>query len=224
MKITWLTQSGLLFQGHSIRIISDPYLFGNEDKRRTVADTSCLDEGADIILITHDHPDSCDKESLRVLLNRSESATVLVSESAYEGVAAMPEAKGHNVILAAPHTVWSEKGVTVYTVHAEHSDRTAVGYIIDDGKKTYYISGNTLYNYDVIDDVLDLVLDGVDCAFLPISGRENNMNAKDAADFAYELDAKCAVPVHYGLFDDVDPEDFDFDDRIILTPFTPTEI
>ena len=45
------------------------------------------------------------------------------------------------------------------------------------------------------------------------------MNAKDAADFAYEIDAKCAIPIHYGLVDDVDPEAFDFEDRIILKPF-----
>ena len=130
----------------------------------------------------------------------------------------------HNIVLLAPHTVWSERGITFYAVHAEHSDRTAIGFIIDDGKKTYYVSGDTLYNYDVIDDVLDLVEDGVDYAFLPINGRGNNMNAKDAADFAYEIDAKHAIPTHYGLIDEIDPRDFDFDDRVILTPYEPYEL
>ena len=96
---------------------------------------------------------------------------------------------------------------------------TAVGFIIDDGKKTYYVSGDTLYNYDVIDDVLDLVENGVDYAFLPINGKGNNMNANDASDFAYEIDAKHAVPIHWGLVDDINPEAFDFEDRIILKPF-----
>jgi L-ascorbate metabolism protein UlaG (beta-lactamase superfamily) len=50
------------------------------------------------------------------------------------------------------------------------------------------------------------------------------MNAKDAADFAYEIGAKCAVPVHYGLFDSIDPEDFDFDDKLVLTPYETTEL
>ena len=111
-----------------------------------------------------------------------------------------------------------------YAVHAEHSDRTAAGFILDDGEKTYYVSGDTLYNYDVIDEVLELVEDGVDYAFVPINGKGNNMNAKDAADFAYEIDAKCAIPLHYGLFDDINPETFDFDDTLILEPYKAKEL
>jgi L-ascorbate metabolism protein UlaG (beta-lactamase superfamily) len=76
----------------------------------------------------------------------------------------------------------------------------------------------------VIDDVLELVEDGVDYAFLPINGRGNNMNAKDAADFAYEIGAKCAIPVHYGLYDSVNPDDFDFDDRMIISPYETVEL
>lgn len=224
MKITWLTQSGLLLDNGKVRIIVDPYLCGREDERNAPVDKGFLEVGADIILLTHSHADSCDTRSILSILSHSQSATVLASEGAYRILSSLPELSEHNLILASPHTVWSEKGVTVYTVHAEHSDRTAVGYIIDDGKKTYYHSGNTLYNYDVIDDVLDLVEDGVDVAFLPISGRENNMNPKDAADFAYEIDAKCAVPIHYGLFDKTDPTEFDFDDRLILSPFEPHEL
>jgi L-ascorbate metabolism protein UlaG (beta-lactamase superfamily) len=106
----------------------------------------------------------------------------------------------------------------ITAVFADHTVE-AFGLIVKAENKTLYFSGDTLYNYDVIDDVLDLVEDGVDYAFLPINGRGNNMNAKDAADFAYEIDAKCAIPIHYGLVDDVDPEAFDFEDRIILKPF-----
>ena len=45
------------------------------------------------------------------------------------------------------------------------------------------------------------------------------MNAHDASDLAYEIGAKTAIPVHYGLFDDITPSDFDFDDALILTPY-----
>ena len=149
-------------------------------------------------------------------------ALVLESESAYEKVSLI--GGEHNYVLLAPHSVWSERGITFYSVHAEHSDRSAVGFIIDDAKQTFYVSGDTIYNYDVIDDVLDLAPDGVDFAFLPINGKGNNMNARDAADFAYEIGAKCAIPVHYGLYDSVDPRDFDFDDRMIVAPYETVEL
>ena len=109
--------------------------------------------------------------------------------------------------------MYSVLGVTFYSVPSAHSDRTAVGVIIDDGERTYYASGDTLYNYDVIDSVLELAPDGVDVAFLSISGRDCNMNARDAADFAYEIGAGVAVPVRHGT---IDPSAFDFEDALVL--------
>lgn len=224
MKVTWLAQAGLLFNNSRLNIIVDPYFtdcMADRDPkkaRRIPADESFFNVKPDVILITHEHIDHCNEKTLgRFLSSAEKEITILASAGAYNKL--LPLADGHNLVLVAPHTVWSEGGVTFYAVHAEHSDRSAVGFIIDDGKKTYYVSGDTLYNYDVIDDVLDLVEDGVDYAFLPINGRGNNMNAKDAADFAYEIDAKHAIPIHWGLVDDVNPEAFDFEDKIILNPY-----
>ncbi len=229
MRVTWLTQAGLLFENSRMKIMVDPYLTDSlgeikpDKKRRIKADESFLAASPDVILITHSHIDHMDIKTLeRVLSGCKAPALVLSAPSAYESVCAL--GGEHNYVLLAPHSVWSERGVTFYSVHAEHSDRDAVGFIIDDGKQTFYISGDTIYNYDVIDDVLDLAPDGVDFAFLPINGRGNNMNARDAADFAYEIGAKCAVPVHYGTTDDLTPDEFDFDDRLILEPFAETKL
>lgn len=224
MKVTWLTESGLLFDTGKIKIMVDPYLSDSADggrKRKIAPSESFLSLTPDVLLITHSHPCHLDEKTLEKILG-GRAVTVLAPETSYERLLSFGGA--HNLVLISPHTVWSEGGVTFYAVHAEHSDRCAVGYIIDDGKKSYYVSGDTLYNYDVIDDVLDLVPDGVDFAFLPINGRDNNMNATDAADLAYEIGAKCAVPVHYGLFDDVNPESFDFDDALIIKPYEETTL
>ena len=227
MKVTWLTQAGLLFENSKLKIMIDPYLTDSlgdiypEKKRRIAVDERFFDASPDVILITHSHIDHLDMETLKRVLEGCKSpALVLASESAYSKIIEI--GGSHNYVLLAPHSVWSEKGVTFYSVRAEHSDRSAVGFIIDDGKRTFYVSGDTIYNYDVIDDVLDLAPDGVDFAFLPINGRGNNMNAPDAADFAYEIGSKCAVPIHYGLTDDTTPDEFDFDDKIILEPYKET--
>ena len=224
MKVTWLTQAGLLFESGKLKIMVDPYLSDSvgkscpEKKRRMPVNEKYFDAAPDVILITHDHLDHLDPETLGELIRRAEKPiTFLAPENAYKKLSEL--GGEHNYVLLAPHSVWSQGGVTFYSVKAEHSDRTAAGFIIDDAKKTYYVSGDTLYNYDVIDDVLDLVENGVDYAFLPINGVGNNMNAKDAADFAYEIGARCAVPVHYGLFDSIDPSEFDFEDALILMPY-----
>ena len=229
MKITWLTQAGLLFENGNVKIMVDPYFSDSLGKldpkkaRRIPAELSYLDSEPDIVLITHEHPDHLDPETVEALIAKAKKPiTFIAPANAYAKL--VKYGGDHNYVMLNPHSVWSERGITFYAVHAEHSDRTAVGFILDDGEKTYYISGDTLYNYDVIDEVLELVEDGVDYAFIPINGKGNNMNAKDAADFAYEIDAKCAVPIHWGLFDSIDPESFDFDDAKILEPYKPTEL
>ena len=229
MKVTWITQAGLLFDNGKMKMLVDPYLSDSvgkrspEKHRRIPVDESIFDIEPDVIMITHDHLDHLDPETLeRFLVGAKRPITVLAPENAYKRLLEFGGA--HNYVLLAPHSVWSEGGVTFYSVKAEHSDRTAAGFIIDDGNKTYYVSGDTLYNYDVIDDVLSLVESGVDYAFLPINGVGNNMNAKDAADFAYEIGAKTGVPLHWGLFDSIDPAEFDFEDSLVLTPYVPTEL
>lgn len=230
MKVTWLTQAGLYFENSRIKILVDPYLSDSvgeaktEKHRKIPVNDELFALTPDVILITHDHLDHLDPATLDKFLNTERSITVLAPENAYNKLVSLYGDRCHNIVLLAPHSVWTENGNTFYSVHAEHSDRTAAGFIIDDGKATFYVSGDTLYNYDVIDDVLDLVEDGVDYAFLPINGVGNNMNAKDAADFAYEIGAKCAVPIHYGLFDNINPEEFDFEDKMLLEPYKETKL
>lgn len=228
MNVTWITEAGLLFESGGVKIAVDPYLSSSQEevcpdkKRRIPLDPTFLDIAPDVILITHEHPGHLDRETLSHYLSAKKPVTVLAPANAYKELITFGGA--HNYVLLSAHSVWSHEHLTFYAVHAEHGDRRAVGFIIDDGKRTFYLSGDTLYNYDVIDDVLDLAPDGVDFAFLPINGRGNTMNAKDAADFAYEIGAKAAIPIHYGLFDDIDPKSFDFEDAIILEPYKKTKL
>ena len=205
----------------------DPYFSNSvgkknpEKNRRIEADLSFLSNTPDILIVTHCHLDHLDPETLDMIFRKADKAmTVICPESCFEKLEGY--GANHNYVMLNPHSVWSERGVTVYAVKAEHSDRFAAGYIIDDGNKTFYVSGDTLYNYDVIDEVLELCEDGVDYAFVPINGVGNNMNITDAADFVYEIGAKRAVPIHYGLFDSIDPQGFDFEDKLILKPYEPT--
>ena len=207
MKVTWLGGASLLFEDARARILVDPVAFS---------------EGADVVLLTRNHADHLSKETLRGLLAKNPDAVVLASRSAYEALSELAEEC--NIVLLAPHSVWSEKGITFYAVSAACADRDAAGFILDDGSKTFYVSGDTLYNYEVLDDVLDLVEDGVDYAFLPINGRGGAMNAKDAADFAYELSAEYAIPLYYGKCPG-DPDALDFEEgKMLLAVNEPAEL
>lgn len=221
MKVTWLGEGGLLFDNGKITVAVDPLFSDIKGKARNYPpEASYLEKKADVIIVTGASENRFDEYAIRAYLQNNKSATVISGEKVFEKICDI----GGNAVLLSPHSVWSEGGVTFYSVGAETRDRTAIGVIIDDGKKTYYVSGATLYNYDVIDDVLDLAPDGVDYAFVPISGKDCNMNAKDAADFAYEIGAGRAVPVCFGLYDEISACDFDFEDALILKPYCECEL
>ena len=102
--------------------------------------------------------------------------------------------------------------MTLRAVYAEHSDPTAIGVILTAEGKSYYITGDTLYNEKVFESLPDVELEAV---FLPINGVGNNMNAYDASRFAKRTGAKYAVPMHFGLFDNLDPHTFEHPNRVI---------
>lgn len=213
MKITRLGRAGVCLTTRHTTILIDPSADG-------IAKAAI--PSPDVLLITHGHEDRLNRALLTRLLSSDRCITVLAPEGAYHTLRAM--GGGHRYVLMRPHSVYSVETVTFYAVRAEHGDTPTIGFIIDDGNKTCYAVGDTLYNYDVLDDVLDLVEDGVDCVLVPLSGEDNTMHPKDAADFAYEIGAHSAVPLCYGLYEGSVPKQFDFDNAMYLSTLEAQDI
>jgi L-ascorbate metabolism protein UlaG (beta-lactamase superfamily) len=112
-------------------------------------------------------------------------------------------------------TYWTQGEIYFQAVHAQHSDDAAMGVLITYHDKTYYVTGDTLYHDKVIEDVKKTGR-SIEAAFLPVNGVGNNMNMADAARFAQAVCAKKVVPIHFGLFDDLKPEqDFCCENKIV---------
>lgn len=215
MKITWLGQAGLLFENDNVRVIIDPYLSDScgkvnpKSKRRTPVDEKMLKIRPDIIICTHNHLDHLDPDTLKHYLTEDSSVTVLCSENGF------PEVRkfggGNNYVLMRPGTEWTEKGLKFSAVSAEHSEPSAIGIIIDDGEKKYYVTGDTLYNKNIFAELPSDIY----AVLLPINGKGNNMNMTDAARFAKQVGAKRAVPLHWGLFDSLSPAGFKAEAAVI---------
>lgn len=216
MKITWLGQAGLLFETQDMKIMVDPYLSDSVKKvepknyRRVPVDESFFDIHPDVIVCTHNHLDHVDPETLPRFLERHDKViSVLAPTNAWRNVRTFEE--GHNYIWFNPHTTVTVGGVTFTAVKAEHSDETAIGFILDDGEKKYYITGDTLYNEDIFKDLPDDIY----AVFLPINGVGNNMNFADAKKFCEKVDAKVAVPMHCGLFDNLDMTKWEYENKTV---------
>ena len=224
MRITWLGQAGLLFEKNGFKIMIDPYLSDsigalNPSKhRRFPVDEKVFQMKPDVMIFTHDHLDHFDPETAGKFLHENSSVTVLSPQNVWDKVRHYPG--NHNHVLVSPGTTWTENGIRFTAVKAEHSDPKAIGIILDDGEKKYYITGDTLYN----EAIFSQIPDDIYAVFLPINGQGNNMNMTDAANFAARIGAKITVPIHYGLFDDIPIDTFEVTNKITLKLFEEMEI
>lgn len=215
MKIIWLGQAGLLFETKNLKIMIDPYLSDSVGKinpkkyRRVAVDESFFKIKPDVMIFTHNHLDHYDPETVERFITENSNITVLAPKSVWDEVRKI--GGNNNYVLFNRHTSWTESGIKFTAVKAEHSDITPIGVIIDDGERKYYITGDTLYNEEIFEDIPDNIY----ALFLPVNGVGNNMNMTDASLFAKRVNAQKTVPMHIGMFDELNADDFKCKNKVI---------
>lgn len=215
MKIIWLGQAGLLFEKEGFKIMIDPYLSNSVEKvnpknfRRVAVEERFFEVKPDVMIFTHNHLDHYDPDTVKHFINENSNMLVLAPKSVWDEVRKI--SGNNNYVLFNRHTSWTEKGIRFTAVKAEHSDITPIGVIIEDGVKKYYITGDTLYNEEIFEDIPK----GIYALFLPINGVGNNMNMTDAVRFSERVNAEKTVPIHFGMFDELTAEDFSCENKVI---------
>lgn len=215
MKITWLGQAGLLFETDKAVIMIDPYLSDSVKKvnpknyRRVAIKESLFDIKPDIMIFTHNHLDHYDPETVKKFITPKTNITVLAPSSVWGEVRKI--GGDNNYVQFNRNTTWTEYYIKFTATKAEHSDHTPIGVIIDDGDKKYYITGDTLYNKEIFDDIPNDIY----AMFLPVNGVGNNMNMRDAKSFCEKINPKFAVPMHCGMFDNIDMNDFEYQNKVV---------
>ena len=226
MKAEWLGQAGILISCGDKTVIIDPYLSNSVEKvepknfRRKPIDESLFDIAPDVLIFTHDHLDHYDPETAERYLSKDKRMTVLCPTSVWQKARAC--GNGHNYVQFNRYSEWTEGNLRFSAVKAEHSDAYAIGVIIEElsTKTKFYVTGDTLYNTEIFKDLPDDIY----AVFLPINGVGNNMNASDAARFAKATGAKRCVPIHFGMFDELDPKSFVCQGRVIPEIYKEIEL
>lgn len=182
VTINWLGHAGFLLKGEGKKIYIDPYQLPEEPE---------FDDKADILLITHEHPDHCSPVDIR-MVRRSDSTTLI------------PEACSLNFRGDARRICEGDvlvdgleiKGVKIEVLPAynfekpDHPRGMGVGYIIELGGLRIYYAGDT----DFIPEMRDF---RVDVALLPIGGK-CTMDEEEAVLAAEALSPRVVIPMNYG--------------------------
>ncbi len=168
----------------------------------------------DVIFITHDHFDHCDREAIEFYSDSNSSFVVA------------EVCKRNNAAVVAPGDVVDVKGITAEVLPAYNinkpfhpKEKKYVGYLISIGGIRIYHAGDT----DVISE-MEMIKGKVDVALLPIGGTYT-MDEKEAVEAVKILEPNYVVPMHYNFLPGLekDPEVFaslvsNYSEPIILQP------
>ena len=206
MRIVWLGQAGFYIEVCGIKVLIDPYLsesckaLNSQNYRRMPIDESFLDIRPDVIVLTHEHLDHTDPDTLERYLGKDGEITVLASPGAWEKVRKF--GSGHNYVRFSRHTEWTVGDVRFTAVKAEHSSYEPIGVIIEAEEKKYYHTGDTLYSSEIFADIPDDIF----VMMAVVNGKGNNMNEQDALRMVEKVSPNFFVPMHWGLHDDMHPD------------------
>ena len=198
-ELTWIGHSTVLVDLEGVRLLTDPLLRNRVAHLRRLqpVDLDALGR-IDAVLISHGHYDHLDVASLR-------SLDAGIPVVAPRGLAPVLRRTGHASILEVDEGDEIPFGdLVVQATPAEHSGRpglrtaNALGFIIR-GPTSVYFAGDT----DLFDDMAEL--GPVDVALIPVWGwgptiGPGHLDPRRGAQAVAELQARVAVPIHWGTY------------------------
>ena len=194
MKITKFPQSCLFLETKDKKILIDPGNLKYKEEYFAIWNT------ADVILITHKHPDHCNTEVLQKL---DQSIKIYSTEEVQNAN------KSLTINIVKEKDVIELEGIKMEVVHAVHGYQPLlkgeneihenVGYLVDDGQNRLYATSDTIcFKNDYQADIL--------CT--PVTGHGLTMSAFEAALYAKEVGAVLTLPIH--MDNPAFPPDFKF--------------
>lgn len=211
--VWWLGQSSLVLKTDALTIYVDPYLQVADRRLMPPAFAPDAVTNADLVLLTHDHLDHIDPNTLPGLAMASPNARFVAPRPVVERVAELVGAN-ERVVPAVADTPLTEQGIAIIPIPAKHEefdeDPTLgypyLGYVLRLPGVTIYNAGDTIPYAGLVERLQPLA---IDLAFIPINGRDyfrtsigilGNCDYREAVELALAIGVDTVVPVHYGMF------------------------
>jgi L-ascorbate metabolism protein UlaG (beta-lactamase superfamily) len=242
-RLWWLGQSGFLLQWQGIHVLLDPYLSDSLTKKYRQTDkphvrmTELVIDPArlsfvDIVTSTHNHTDHLDAETISPILAASPQVKLVIAEANRGFVADRLQIDARAAVGLDDGTSIEIAGIRFSGVASAHESLERdelgrakyLGYVLQFGGWTIYHSGDTVRYEGMSDQLLPFK---IDVALLPVNGRSperrvpGNLFGREAAQLAWDIEAKLAIPCHFEMFEfnTASPDEFVHQCRKLGQPF-----
>jgi len=214
LAVWYLGQVSVVVKGSDAIVYIDPYLASAPYRRYAPPLRPEEATNADCVLITHEHIDHLDPDTVPTLAANRADTTFVAPAACHDmmrdfGVAA-------ERIVTATTGEWLDlPGFRCKPIPAAHEEldedpvlgHRFVGYILDMNGVTFYHAGDTTIYPGLVETLRS---ESIDVAMLPINGRDafrrgrnilGNMNVREAAELAAEAGIDTVIPCHYDMFE-----------------------
>ncbi len=201
----WLGQAGYIVRSAGLTVAIDPYLSNSagaaspEFSRNYPPPINPKDLDVDIFIVTHDHLDHLDPETIKPYRNKSETWFV-APRFCSKKLLTLDVPKERIITLNAGET-WEYKAVKITGVFAiptgiDVLDTT--GYVVNfSNKRSFYHTSDTEFH--------PLVLEAAprkpEVMLVPINGKWKNPGPEQAVVFASAVQPRYVIPNHYDLME-----------------------
>jgi L-ascorbate 6-phosphate lactonase len=201
----WLGQAGYIVRSPDCTVIIDPYLTDSAAKeapelsRRYPAPVDPATLHGDIYIVTHNHLDHLDPDTISSYKNRDTTWFVAPRQAAKK-LASLGIPEERMVCLHAGET-WQSHAVTITGVFALPTGADVLdttGYLIqfDNGRSFYHTSDTAFHQL-----VLAAAPKKPEVMLVPINGKWGNPGPEQAALFARAVQPEYVLPNHYDLME-----------------------
>jgi L-ascorbate metabolism protein UlaG (beta-lactamase superfamily) len=205
LRLTWLGHSTVVIDLDGVRLVTDPLLLDHAGplRRRGPRPDAGSWAGADAVLLSHLHHDHAHVKSLRLLPD----APIVTSPAnapwlRRHGIADVRElADGGELVVRERIRVRPTRAVHGHRP-MPHRPNAASGHLVQSPTATVWIVGDTEL-YPEMADLRSLAGAPIDLAVVPVGGwaprlSGGHLGPAEAAEACALVDARWAVPVHWG--------------------------